>query len=221
VSYYPVFLDLNGRAALVVGAGDVARGKIEALRRAGAKVTVVAPRVTDAVQRLAESGEITLVARPCRCEDVRGFHIVIAATEDTQVNRRVAADARLAGVLVNVVDDPRESSFIAPAVLERGNLQIAVSTSGASPAFAVFLRDRLAAEIGPEYGLALEILARVRSRLREEQRSIADRRRILRGLAEGGLVDRVRAKDRVAVEELLRSLAGEASALDARVVDLG
>ena len=217
MSYYPVFLDLRGRAALVVGAGDVAAGKVESLLRAGAKVTVVAPRAGNAVRRFVDAAEVTLVDRPYGSQDVRGFQIVIAATDDGAVNRQVAGDARLAGVLVNVVDDAGESSFIAPAVLERGGLQIAVSTSGSSPAFAVYLRDRLAAEIGPEYGLALEILARVRARLREQQRSIAERRRILRGLAEGGLVDRVRAKDRGGVEELLRSVTGEA--LDSLGVD--
>ena len=152
---------------------------------------------------------------------MRGFQVVVAATDDVEVNRRVAADAELAGVLVNVVDDPQHSTFIAPAVLERGELQIAVSTSGASPSFAVFLRDRIAGEIGPEYGMALAILQKVRKQLRAEQRTIAERRQILRGLAEAGIVDRVRSKDRVGVEELLRSIAGESCTLDALGVELG
>lgn len=221
MSYYPVFLDLRGRAGLVVGGGDVAHGKVGGLLRAGARVTVVAPRVAESVQRLAEQGRVTLVARPYGSQDVRGFQVVVAATDDVEVNRRVAADAELAGVLVNVVDDPQHSTFIAPAVLERGELQIAVSTSGASPSFAVFLRDRIAGEIGPEYGMALAILQKVRKQLRAEQRTIAERRQILRGLAEAGIVDRVRSKDRVGVEELLRSIAGESCTLDALGVELG
>jgi len=219
VSYYPAFLDLRGRAGLVVGGGDVARGKVEGLLRAGARVTVVAPSVTRAVERLAEEGDVTVVVRPYATQDVRGFQVVIAATDDPEVNRRVAADAILAGVLVNVVDDPRQSSFIAPAVLERGDLQVAISTSGASPAFAVFVRDRLAAEIGPHYGVALAILAKVRQRLRAEGRSMEARRRILRGLAEGGLVEHVGRQDHAAVEELLRAMAGDGFSLRGLGVD--
>jgi precorrin-2 dehydrogenase/sirohydrochlorin ferrochelatase len=221
VSYYPVFLDLRGRAGLVVGGGDVAHGKIDGLLRAAARVTVVAPRVAEAVQRLAARGRVTLVARPYDSQDVRGFQVVVAATDDPEVNRRVADDAQRAGVIVNVVDDAEQSTFIAPAVLERGDLQIAVSTAGASPSFAVYLRDRLAAQIGPEYGVALAILRKVRQRLRAEQRTMAERRRILRKLADAGLVDHVRSKDRSGIEELLHSAAGESWTLDALGVDLG
>ena len=123
-------------------------------------------------------------------------------------------------MLVNVVDRAEISSFIAPAVLAHGELQIAVSTSGASPAFAVFVRDRLRADIGPEYGVALSILRRVRERLRSDARSIADRRRILRDLAEAGFVDRVRTKDRAGIDTLFASLAGDGMTLEALGVDL-
>ncbi len=101
-----------------------------------------------------------------------------------------------------------------------GDLQIAVSTSGASPSFAAFVRDRLRADIGPEFGLALSILQRVRDRLRNESRSNADRRRILRALAEAGLVDRVRTKDRAGIDTLLASLAGDGMTLAALGVEL-
>jgi precorrin-2 dehydrogenase/sirohydrochlorin ferrochelatase len=220
VSYYPVFVNLRERPALVVGGGDVARGKIEGLVRTGARVTVVAPRVVDPIHRLVSKGIVVQVARAYAPGDVSGFQLVIAATDDPDVNRSVAADAERAGVLVNVVDRAELSSFIAPAVLAHGDLQIAVSTSGASPAFAVFVRDRLGAEIGPEYGLALSILRRVRDRLRSDARSIADRRRILRALAEAGLVDRVRTKDRAGIDTLLASHAGDGMTLETLGVEL-
>jgi precorrin-2 dehydrogenase/sirohydrochlorin ferrochelatase len=220
VSYYPVFLNLRERPALVVGGGEVARGKIEGLVRTGARVTVVATRVVEAIHRLVTEGAVALVLRGYAPEDVRGFQLVIAATDDPDVNRSVAADARRAGALVNVVDRAELSSFIAPAVLAHGDLQIAVSTSGASPAFAVFVRDRLRAHIGPEFGLALSILRRVRDRLRSDARSNADRRRILRGLAEAGLVDRVRTKDRAGIDTLLASVVGDGITLAVLGVDL-
>ena len=220
MSYYPVFLNLRERPALVVGGGDVARGKIEGLLRTGARVTVVAPRVVEPIHRLVTEGVVALVARAYAADDVRGFHLVVAATDDPDVNRSVSADAERAGVLVNVVDRAEISSFIAPAVLAHGDLQIAVSTSGASPAFAVFVRDRLRADIGSEYGVALSILRRVRERLRSDARSIADRRRIPRDLAEAGLVDRVRTKDRAGIDTLLASLAGDGMTLEALGVEL-
>jgi precorrin-2 dehydrogenase/sirohydrochlorin ferrochelatase len=163
---------------------------------------------------------VALLARAYTPGDVRGFYLVVAATDDPHVNRSVADDAERSGALVNVVDRAELSSFIAPAVLARGDLQIAVSTSGAAPAFAAFVRDRLGAEIGREYGVALSILGRVRERLRRDARSTADRRRILRDLAAGGLVERVRMKDRRGLDELLASLGGEGMTLGALGVEL-
>jgi len=220
VSYYPVFLDLRERPALVVGGGEVAHGKIVALLRAGARVTVVAPHLVESIERLVQDGKITLVTRPYAAEDVRGFHLVVATTGDAEIDRRVSSDAQRAGVLVNVVDQAALSSFIAPAVLERGNLQIAVSTSGSSPALAVSLRDRLEREVGPEYAVALAILREVRARLRAGEQTSDDRRRILRELADGRLVDRVRAKDRAGVDTLLASLAGQGMTLKALGIEL-
>jgi len=221
VSHYPVFLDLRGRAALVVGGGDVAFRKIESLLRAEARVKVVAPSVVAPIRELADRDVVTIVARPYAPEDVRGFQLVVAATDDHDVNRAVSRDARQAGVLVNVVDSPELSSFIAPAVLERGDLRIAVSTSGAVPAFAAYVRDEIAEAIGPEYAVALAILRGVRRRLSSESLSLDERRRILRGLAEGGLVARVRAGDRPAIDGLLASAVGRGLTLATLGVEVG
>jgi siroheme synthase-like protein len=211
VSYYPVFLDLRGRPCLVVGGGSVAHAKVVGLLRAGAAVTVVAPTVVEAIAALAARGEVTIVARPYVSTDIRGFPVVVAATNEAEVNRQIASDARSAEVLVNVVDAPEISRFIAPAVLERGGLQVAVSTSGISPAFATFVRDQLADVIGPEFAMALTILGRVRERLRS--RSMEDRRRIQRAIAEGGLAERIRRRDHAGIEGLLRAALGEGATL--------
>ena len=113
MSYYPVFLNLRERPALVVGGGDVARWKIEGLLPTGARVTVVAPRVVEPIHRLVAEGVVALVARAYAAEDVRGFHLVVAATDDPDVDRSVSADVERAGVLVDVVDRAEISSFIA------------------------------------------------------------------------------------------------------------
>jgi siroheme synthase-like protein len=220
VSYYPAFLNLEAAPVLVVGGGEVARGKIEGLLASGAQVRVVAREADPPVRALAGRGAIELQVRAYEPADVGSARLVVAATGDSALNQAVSDDARKAGVLVNVVDAPALSTFIAPAVLERGDLRIAVSTGGASPAFAVFVRDELARRIGPEYGAALGVLRRVRERLRAEPgSSIADRKRILRALADGGLVERLRARDRAAVDELLRAVAGDGITLEALGVD--
>ncbi|MBI2964001.1 MAG: bifunctional precorrin-2 dehydrogenase/sirohydrochlorin ferrochelatase [Deltaproteobacteria bacterium] len=219
--YYAIFLDLGERPCLVVGGGAVALGKVRGLLRAGARVTVVAERAIGRLRALAAGGEIALAERAYRRADMRGIHLAVAATGDPEVNRRVAADGERRGVLVNVVDVPALSSFISPATLERGALQVAVSTSGTSPSFAAYLRDRLGEEIGPEYAAALAVLGGVRERLRSQDRPSEERRRVLRALAERGLVGLVKARDRAGVDELLGEVAGVDVTLDALGVRLG
>ncbi len=220
MSYYPIFLDLRGRPCLVVGGGSVALGKTFGLLRAGARVTVVAYRPIGDLRALAERGEIVLVERAYDGADMRGIHLAVASTDDAEVNRHVAADAERCRALVNVADAPALSSFIAAATLERGALQIAVSTSGVSPSFAVYLRDRLGEEIGPEYGAALVVLGGVRERLRLRTLPFDERNRVVRELVERGLVERVKAKDRAGVDELLGEMLGADVTLDALGVAL-
>jgi len=201
-----------------VGGGAIAHAKVVGLLRARAAVTVVAPTVGEAIETLAARGEVTILLRGYASGDIRGFQVVVAATDESEVNRRVASDARCAGVLVNVVDAPEISRFIAPAVLERGELQVAVSTSGVSPAFATFVRDRVADQIGPEFATALTILGRVRERLRSC--TMEERRRIQRAIAEGGLAEHIRRRDRAGIEELLRAALGKGTTLHDLGVEL-
>jgi siroheme synthase-like protein len=214
VAYYPVFLDLRGRRALVVGGGTVALGKVAGLLRADAELTVVTPHAEEGIRRLAERGALRLEIRPYVASDMEGVDLAVAATDDPIVNQTVAADAARRNVLVNVVDDASRSRFIAPAVLERGDLQIAISTGGASPVLAVFLKDRLAACIGPEYGAALDLLRPLRQKLRELGWSMAERRDAIRALAEAGLVERVRTKDHAGIDELLERIFGRELSLE-------
>ncbi len=141
---YPVLLLLQGRAAVVVGGGAVATRKARALARCGAKVTVVAPDVADALSRLRG---IRVRQRTYRAGDLQGAALAFAATDDRAVNARVARDARRLRIPVNVADDPLACDFHVPAVARRGTLTIAVGTGGTSPSLASALRDRLAAAL--------------------------------------------------------------------------
>ena len=160
--YYPVALDLKGKRCLVVGGGTIASDKVEGLRQAGAQVTVISPVALPGLAELAARGEIILHLRPYRREDLAGVYLAYGATDDRAVNAQVAADAREAGILVNAVDDIPNCDFFAVAVVRRGDLQIAVSTNGLSPAFARWMREYLEAWLPQEFGDLLAVLADVR-----------------------------------------------------------
>ena len=149
--YYAAFLDLRDRRCLVVGGGAVAERKVEALLDAGALVVVVSPTLTPALGALAGEGLVEGRARRFRRHDVRGCALVVAATGIVAVDDAVATAARRWRALVNVVDRPAACDFIVPSVLRRGDLQIAVSTGGKSPALAREIRRRLEAEVGEDY----------------------------------------------------------------------
>ncbi len=168
---YPVNLLVEGRPCLVVGGGPVAARKVSGLRECGAAVHVVAPRVGPEVR--SQPG-VTWEERAYEPSDLQGRRLVIAATDDGAVNAAVHRDAEAAGIWVNGADDPAHCTFTLPSVVRRGDLQITVSTGGRSPALAVWLRERLEAEIGPEYEVLLDLLAAERESIRAAGRSTED-----------------------------------------------
>jgi precorrin-2 dehydrogenase / sirohydrochlorin ferrochelatase len=161
---YPVFLDLAGRRALVVGGGAVAARKVAGLLRAGAQVTVVAP---SAVTEIAEDPDVRWHEREYRRGEVASYALAITATDDPAVNRQVARDANAANVWVNSADDRDNCTFILPSVVTRGDLQIATSTNGKSPAMAQWVRRRLETMFTEAHAVALDLLAEVRAEVRE------------------------------------------------------
>lgn len=143
VSLFPLFLKLEGRPCLVVGAGTIAASKIASLIESGARVTVVAPWASDELRKLADDGKFRWLARKYEASDLDGVFLVIAATSDSSVNRAVFLEAQRLEILCNAVDDPPHCDFYFPAVVRRGDLQIAISTAGQSPALAQRLRREL------------------------------------------------------------------------------
>ncbi len=160
---YPISLiGLEARRTVVIGGGAVAARKVAGLLAAGAAVTVISPALAPELERMAEAGEVRLLRRPYQPGDLEGAFLVIAATDDPTVNHAVWAEAGRRDCLVNVVDDPAHSNFIVPAIMRRDEITLAISTGGASPALARRLRERLAAVIGPEYGVLAGLLAELR-----------------------------------------------------------
>jgi precorrin-2 dehydrogenase/sirohydrochlorin ferrochelatase len=209
---YLVNLSLAGHPALVVGAGAVAARKIESLLNAGARTTVVASRVCEAVEQMAREDRIRLHRRPYASGDVADARIVIAATDDEGVNARVSAEAASAGALVNVVDRPALCTFTIPAVVRRGALTLAVATEGQCPACARAIREELEAQYGPEYDAVLTLLGRVRRRLRDAGWDNERVQVALLDLWRAGVVAVVKHGDEARLRSLLESQLGEFAA---------
>ena len=207
--YYPVMLDLARVDCLVVGGGRVAERKVESLLEVGAKVTIIAPRVTDELAKLAQAGHVQHVRRPYSAGDVGPFRLVIAATDDARLNAEVAGEARRAGLLVNVVDCAPESNFIVPAVLRRGELVIAVSTAGASPAQARRIRERFEEEFGPEWGPYLGLLEEVRPLVLANWPAGLPRETVFQRLSAGPLRELLVRNDAAALKAEVSKCLGE------------
>ncbi len=167
-AYYPVSLNISGRKCVVVGGGQVALRKVKALLEHGADVEVISPDLCPELVQLAGSGEIRVLAREYLAGDLRKAFVAIAATDDSETNRRVVAEARKGAVLVNVVDDAENSDFIVPSYLRRGEVTVAVSTSGRSPALARKIRIRLEKELGDEYASLAHLIGEVRAEVKRE-----------------------------------------------------
>jgi precorrin-2 dehydrogenase / sirohydrochlorin ferrochelatase len=180
---FPLFLKLKKRKCLMVGAGEIGEGKIAGLLAAGASVHVVAQAATKRVQKWAREGKVRWLHRAFRDSDLAKCLLVVAATSSGKLQKRISRLARRRGVLCNVVDVPELCDFYYPAVVRRGALQIAVSTSGESPALAQRLRKKLEKEFGPEYEEWLRELGKSRRKLGAIFRDLSERKTKLHAMA--------------------------------------
>ncbi len=204
MNYYPAFLNLHGKRTVVVGGGTIAERKILSLLKAGASVTVVSPLLTARLKKEEEKKNLTHTPRSYRKGDLKGAVLVIAATDDPSVNTQVAKDSPS---LVNVVDVPKECSFIAPSVIKRGPLTIAISTGGVSPAFSKTLRQELEKIYGPEIGRYLIFVKGMRKKAFAHISDPKKRAHFLKDLASAKTLQDIRNKGfnavRRSVEEKL------------------
>lgn len=215
---YPISLNLRDRPCLVVGGGAVAERKARALVEAGARVTVVAPDCRPELQAAAQRGELALRLEPFAPEQLDRCLVCIAATDDPEVNRAVADQARRRGVLVNVVDRPEWCDFEVPAVVRRGRFQLTVATGGASPLLAARVRRELEQRYGPEYEAITAVLGEVRDELKEAEPDPARRRERLASALEAALTPRPAD---VPPDAALRSTVRRAAGLEGRTWRVG
>ena len=167
--YYPIYLNLAGKKCVILGGGTVAQGKIAGFRDAGAAITVISPDATPGIRRAAQNGQVKWLEREYHPGDLEGAFIAVAATNVWYVNREIYDEAERLGVLLNVVDDPDLCTFIAPSVVKRDPVTLAISTGGASPALARKLRETLADHPALEWADLARVLARARREVKQRR----------------------------------------------------
>jgi len=195
MSYYPIFVDLKDKKVVVIGGGTIAQRKIDTLLQCGADVYIISRELSSELQKHLKDGKIRLLGRRFSKGYLQDAFLVIASTDDAKLNRRVSSLARDMGILVNVVDLPADSNFIVPSVIKQGDLLIAVSTSGKSPAMAKRIRERLSRQFGNEYKDFLLLMGRLRKEILSRCLSQEDNSRIFHELVDSTILDSIRRKD--------------------------
>jgi precorrin-2 dehydrogenase len=194
MSLFPMFVKLQGRTVVVVGAGVIAEGKIPSLLAAEAHVRVISPEATNQIVRWAREGKLELLPRRFLPGDLRAASLVIAATSAPGVNNAVFREAEALGIFCNAVDDIENCHFYYGAVVQRGDLQLAISTNGKSPALAQRIRKELEQAYGEEYAVWLEKLGNARNVLRAKAPGFARIKAILHRLASKEMFERARRR---------------------------
>jgi precorrin-2 dehydrogenase/sirohydrochlorin ferrochelatase len=206
MSYYPILIRLEGMKVVVVGGGVVAQRKIDTLLAYHADVHVVSRDLTPKLNHYLEEQRITLSGSEFKESQLDGAFIVIAATDDPLLNRKVSEKASARGLLINAVDQPVDCNFIVPSILRRGDLLVAVSTSGKSPAFARKLRQELEEQFGDEYGSFLILMGRLREEILEKGLSQEENKRIFRELINSRILDAIAENDWNRVTAMLNTI---------------
>lgn len=215
MKYLPIFYDLSVRPCLVVGAGEIAARKVRQLRKAEASVIVIAPEICKELKDLAESKEINYISEKFSEEILSDKMLVIAATNDIEVNRKVSELAKAQNIPVNVVDNPDLCSFIMPSIVDRDPVQIAISTGGASPVLARLLRARLETLIPASYGRLAKLMAKFREHVKQRYPKMQERRRFWEHILQGPVAEMIYAgQDKKALNALQKIIEKEEPVID-------
>ena len=207
-TYYPVYIQLRDQPCVVIGGGKIAEGKVEGLLAVEAHVTIVSPELTPRLQELSDQKQITYIPRAYQPGDLTGAFMVICATDQAEINHQVWQDASANRQLVNVVDDTPRCNFIAPSILRKGDLTIAISTSGKAPALAVRLKERLQCEIGPEYERFLELAGELREPLAKHIPDFETRKAIWYELVDSDILDVLARGEEDSAKEIISQVVG-------------
>ena len=204
--YYPIFVNLENKTCLVVGAGEVGKRKIQSLIDSGAgHVTIIDTRPADAeMEPITLLGNVDFQCRQFRDADLDGKFLVIACTSSEEVNWRISNLCAERGILCNIVDQPEKCSFIVPATVKRGDLTVAISTAGQSPAMAKRIRRELQESFGDEYANLLAAMGRIRPLMLGLGMETKDNTAVFRSLVNSNLLEAMKARDLDAATEILK-----------------
>lgn len=215
--YYPINLNIRNKQCLVIGGGKVAERKVETLLSCGAKVKIVSPELTEGLRKILTEEEVTYAERGYRGGDLEGVFLVVACTDDREVNVAVSNEAQGKNILCNVVDKPDLCNFIVPSIVSRGDLMITISTAGKSPALAKRLRRELEERYGEEYEHLLKIMGAIRPKVLARNKPQSENEVVFNQIVNSELLDLIRAKDYARIDNLLEEVLGPGSGLS----DLG
>lgn len=207
-TYYPVYIELREQPCVVVGGGKIAEGKVDGLLASQARVTLISPELTARLRDLAERKQITYLARTYQPGDLTGAFLVICATDNMDINHQVWREATANRQLVNVVDDTPRCNFIAPSILRKGDLTIAISTSGKAPALAVRLKERFQRELGPEYEQFLELAGELREPLARHIPDFETRKSLWYELVDSEILDVLARGDVSSARQIISRVVG-------------
>ncbi len=224
MALYPVNLDIHDKLCVVIGGGKVALRKVESLLSCRARVKLVSPELCRELQGMVDEERIEWQAKFYERKDIQEAFLVFAATDRSEVQKLVAEDADRASLLVNVADSPIDCSFQVPASHRQGELLVAISTGGASPALATRIRKKIAKLYGDEYGLLVELLADIRQRVLEMSDSCQENKQLFETLASGDLETFIRGKNWQALKKKLLEILPaeiEVSQLVTRIQESG
>lgn len=214
--YFPICLNITKQHCIVIGGGQVGSRKAHSLLKHGAKVTVISPALTNDLTLLHESGRLSWINRVYQQGDLKSVFLVIAATNDKKVQQAVHAEAVQNNILLNIADVPELCNFILPAIVKRGDLSIAISTGGKSPALAGKLRRQLEQQFGSEYEKLLNLLGRLRIEVLAKGRSSTENKDIFNNLIHPEMIVWIKNNDWQKVEAHLHAVLDSDSSLSVR-----
>lgn len=206
--YYPVSLDLTDKRCVIIGGGEVAERKAERLIECGAQVTVVSLSLTSLLEDRKKARKIDHIDTAYQKKAIHGAFMVIGATDRDDVNEQISQDALSLGILVNIVDDPDKCNFILPSLVQQGDLSIAVSTGGKSPALARKIKEDLQQQFGPEYERLLMIMGPLRKKILAQGHVSGDNKVVFAELVRSDILQAIRDGNRGLVEKIIYDISG-------------
>ena len=207
--YYPIYLDVQNRNCLVVGGGSVGARKVSTLLDCGASVTVVSPRINAKLNELSKKETLIIKIKPFQFSDLKDKFLVIGATDNQELNLQIHTEAERLGILCNIADQPEACNFILPSIVKKGDLVIAISTSGKSPAFAKKLRKDFEKQFGNEYAAFLEVMGVIRKKLIAKDHKPEVHKPLFEQLINKGLVEMIKDRRNKDINLLLHEILGE------------